>query len=259
MAAPNIPLSDDSLLQANVIKLSKDVAHCYVKCIKNVKDKKATHAYRVAVKKLACVHEMDEMMELKIFNEKIFKEYKQMFKLLGELREWNLLEERYAEFAKQLTSIHLIVYFHKKEGKAIKEIKKGADKAGDLHRFSLVNKASIAQLDFKPFHDYYLQRMQQTIQLLVDAAIKNKRWHRLRKQLKRCIYLAGIISKEPHKTFVDLQNLLGKWHDAQVQLQRIERYLNKHNDKSVIAFQKELIRRRKKFTKKVEDYLTTVT
>jgi CHAD domain-containing protein len=259
MAARNIPLTDDSILQANIIRLAKDVAQCYTRCIKNVKDKKATHVFRVSLKKIVCVQQIDEMMELKIFNDKTFKEYRHMFKLLGELREWNLLEERYTAFAKQQASMNLIVYFHKKEGKAIKEIKKGADKARDLQRFILANKAAIAQLDYKPFHDYYLQRMQQTIQLLVDAAVKNKRWHRLRKQLKRCIYLAEIISKEPHKAFVELQHLLGKWHDAHMQLVRIERYLNTHNDPSVIAFQKELIRRRKKFTKKVEEYLTTVT
>jgi CHAD domain-containing protein len=259
MTANNIHLSDDGIIQANIITLSKDVALCYKKCIKNVKDKKATHIYRVAIKKIACVQEMDEMMELKIFNDNTFKEYRHMFKLLGELREWNLLEERYAAFAKQQASMRLIVYFHKKEGNAIKEIKKGADKAGDLSRFILANKAAIAQLEYKSFHDYYLQRMQQTIQLLVDAAIKNKKWHRLRKQLKRCIYLAEIISKEPHKAFVELQNLLGKWHDAHVQLECIVRYLKKHDDPPVIAFKKELVRRRKKFTKKVETYLTTVT
>jgi len=259
MAARKIADSDDSILQSNVIRLAKDVVQCYVKCIKNVKDKKATHIYRVAIKRIACVQEMDEMMGLKIFNDKIFKEYRHMFKLLGELRELNLLEERYADFAKQNISLHLIVYLHKKEGKAIKEIRRGADKAGDLGRFVLASKATVARLEYKPFHDYYLQRMQQTIQLLVDAAVKNKKWHRLRKQLKLCIYLAEIISKEPHKAFVELQNLLGKWHDAHVQLEFIERYLKKHDDPSVVAFQKELIRRRKKLTKKIEDYLTAVT
>jgi CHAD domain-containing protein len=68
-----------------------------------------------------------------------------------------------------------------------------------------------------------------------------------------------MISKEPHKAFVELQNLLGKWHDAHVQLEQIERYLKKYDDPSAIAFKKELIWRRKKFTKKVEDYLTRVT
>lgn len=259
MANTKIPPGNDLLLRANIIGIVKEATRHGAKCVKGVNDEKTIHHYRLAVKKMSCIEEMDAMMELSIFNRKVIEKYKALFDVLGVLRDWNLLEDRYIGYAKMNVSGQFVTYLHKKETKALAGIKKQAIKTGNLQQQTLINKVLVRKLDYKPFHDYYLQRMQQTVELLVTAAIENKNWHRLRKQLKRCTFLAQIIGKEPHKAFVELQKLLGKWHDAHVQLLFVQKYMDKHDDTLMKGFRKELKKRRKILTKQVEAYLTTVT
>lgn len=250
--------NNDKKLQDNIATLAKNVVERYAKCIKNINDEEAIHNYRIAIKKTSCAREIDAIMGLDIFNDKVVKKHQSMFTSFGELRTLELVEDRYSRYLhngsiKMTPSKQFIEYIDKKKKRAINSIEKTNDKANELLKMKILQK-TIGQ-NYKPFCDCYEQIMLQAKLLLSKAADDYKQWHPLRKHLKKCIYMAELLSKKPRTDLVELQELLGKWHDAREETKRVDKYLYKHHDQSVEAFKKKLIEKRKKIKKQIKEML----
>lgn len=253
-------IQNERKLHSSIVQLVNELDKWYKKCVANVNDENAVHNYRVAIKKLTSLQEIDCKKRLNIFDEVIFKKHQTLFDSFGKLREWELFEGRYKKYLGKGAlneSKNLNKYIDKKKKQAEAAVKSSINSLGNLKQSLVLHK--LIERDYRVFEDCLDEMTEQNTTLMWNAAEDNKQWHPLRKHLKKCIYLCGLLGMPYRNDLIALEYLLGKWHDAGVQAKKAERYLKKHNDPAADVLMEKLKRRRRKLAQKVEEHLNAVT
>ncbi|HXB42142.1 MAG TPA: CHAD domain-containing protein [Bacteroidia bacterium] len=202
----------------------------------NLLKKKATHSFtpsdyhslRIEIKKLNAILEFINFYKSDFKKKHFIKNYKNIFKTAGKIREFQLEEDfikksksknllkDYSRRLKELKQKEKIVFQKEIKGKFTGEIKKSHKQV-----LKVLNKATEEDAV-----NYLRVRKNKIETLFGGKKVKQKKVHELRKKLKEFFYNTKMLGgKESHKNEVKMDNfqeLLGKWHDKIVIIKHLK-------------------------------------
>ncbi|MBM4157719.1 MAG: CHAD domain-containing protein [Ignavibacteria bacterium] len=227
-------------------KFSKNLNHTY-----NFKDKEIIHDLRLSLKKIKSFLELIQFLNDEINVLKYYKQYKKIFKMAGSIRDIHI-EEKMIETIEDkynLTFAGIKTYLKELE----EENKKNLNAIVSGYDWVLsgkINKKISKIISSKMESDAKLRVLRRInsykgniIKTLNIENLNEIHLHRFRRDLKNFMYSLNTFTfllqnRDEYKKFIKeidkIQELLGKWHDYIITVQKVKEYQKTLTDETEI-------------------------
>jgi CHAD domain-containing protein len=223
--------------------------------VQTVYSEKAIHDLRVSIKRIRALFRLVERFNPKQFDSgENFRRFKQIFRPAGVLRDWQVQDKLLRHYAQSL-NLKLNDYFEflaKAQSKAQKQFQKSlldfdTDK---LTKNTKRLNESLARLADQHIRPKTVDLLNQQFALAQELSLnleEEENLHEIRKITKAAFYKLNLVFKEranspkPFQALKDLEEMIGDWHDRQVLLQRLRRFVKGEQGETLTEYQKLIL------------------
>ncbi len=200
----------------------------YLRAYRQKRTNENLHQLRVSIKKIKAVIVMADRISDQSLIEQYFSAYRLIFKKAGAIREIALQQKHFAKAAANTklknTNRNELIKLNKEFVTStpllLKEVQNNKQQIAK----------SLALIPYKAINSYCTQRIKKLPKQWKQVKSKEE-IHKFRKKLKQVLYCTQLLNTHDRKellstkkiTQIDtLQNLIGKWHDHVVLLQKMQ-------------------------------------
>lgn len=206
------------------------------------------HKLRVEIKKLNAFFELVDFCVAGFNRKKIYKPFRMIFKQAGKVRELQVEEGMLSTYFIKNSLQDYRLGMRSALEKEIKSFFSILDKKTEESLQGNISKTStfLKEINKKKLSEYLKFAWKKTQKILERENLLPENLHFLRKRIKIFFYNSALQSfgKETNGISIteDLSDLLGKWHDGQVILDRLEIAMNSGQINPAELFQIEKLR-----------------